>query len=173
MKSKSFNKESNMKRVFFLTLLAATVVAAQPRWRERPEPHHGMKGEAIVKRLDLKEDQEKQFHKLHADLAKSQIAAHAKIQTLRIDLRELFGNDAPEKAAIESKISEISKIHNDIKLSHIAFWFDVNKTLTAEQKQIWKNHPMMNKRGMGHFPMRGMRRGMRMMGEDDEPEEMD
>ena len=154
-----------MKKVILFTLLAATVAIAQPRRMAHPGARQGM--ERIIEHLDLKEDQQKQFHKLHSLLQKNQIATHAKIQALRIDLRELFNIDGPDKSAIESKLTEISKMQNEMKLNHTAFWFDVNKMLTADQQKIWRHVPMLDDHGPRNFKMPRMRRGHDDMEDED------
>lgn len=163
-----------MMKVVLFVLLATTVAFAQPRrmMHDRPMGQR-MMHEAVVEKLKLTDDQEKQFGKLHAELEKKQIALRSKVQTLRVELRELFNEDKPDRGKIESKIGEISKLQNEMKLNHVGLWFDVSKILTPEQQEIWKERPLGGP-GPGnsmHRPGRGMRmhgRGMGM-GMDDCP----
>lgn len=129
--------------VFLTLLLAVTIAAAQPGKRGPM----GFGKERMEERLKLTSEQEKQFDKLHSDLQKKQIAQRSKMETLRLEIRDLMREDKPDRGKIESKISDIGKAQNEMKLSHIGFWFDVNKILTSEQQSEWKER--------GFFPMHG------------------
>lgn len=121
----------------------------------------------IVEELNLTDDQQKQFGKLHDEMEKKQIDLRAKIKSLRVDVKGLFREEKPEQGKIESKINEISKLQNEMKLNHLNFWFSVNKILNADQQKIWKQHYLMMGesfgKGVHHRPM--MKKKMRMMRE--------
>lgn len=162
--------EGTMKNLLLLFLLFSTVAWAQPRRMGDGPPVRGM-----MEKLKLTYDQSQQLGKLHSELEKKQIAVRAKIQTLRVDVRDAFGDDKPDRAKIESKINEITKLQGEMKTSHLALWFDVNKILTPEQQKIWKEAPMMMQREGAPGMRRGMHRPMpheEMMGDNDpEPED--
>jgi len=130
-----------------LVLLAVSVAAAQPG------PFGGGRGFdgkgicAMEQKLDLSADQQKQFETFRSDMQKKQIDLSAKIKTLRVEIRDLYGNENPDQKAIESKMSEISRLQNEMKLNHTDFWFSVNKILTPEQKKIWMERGQMDGRG--------------------------
>jgi Spy/CpxP family protein refolding chaperone len=162
------------KLMLFLFLAVATVAWAQPR-------HQGMRGEGqkndmcgngpmmmherMIDRLKLTDDQQKQFDKIHGDFQKKQIALRSKIQTMRVDLREMLRADQPDQAAIKSQIGEISKVQTDMKLNHVDLWFAVNKILTTDQQKIWKEMPRRGQmRGRGMFGPRMRRKS----GNDDD-----
>lgn len=144
-----------MKRLMILTLLAASFSIAQPGWTDENDlaGRPAFRGPMMMKGLDLKGDQEKQVDALRSEMQKKQIDLRAKVQSLRVDMRNLTGSDSPDKGKIESKLGEISKLQNEMKLNHLDFWFSVNKILTAEQQKIWKEHGrMMGKMdGPGNF----------------------
>jgi Spy/CpxP family protein refolding chaperone len=150
-----------MKRIIFFLMVASSLVAAQPQTMD-DNPHGGGPGFGrgfMVEKLDLKPDQEKQFESLQSDLQKKQIDLRAKVQTSRIELRDLMNDDVPNKSKIESKMGDISKLQNEMKLNHLNFWFAVNKFLTPEQQKIWKNHPMKFGMEVGAKGDRGIKRG--------------
>lgn len=154
-----------MKNILLLFLLFSTVAWAQPR-----EKREGHVGGRMMEKLNLTDDQRKQVGKLHSDLQKKQIALRSKVQTLRVDVRDSFREEKPDRGKIELKLTEITKLQGEMKTNHVAFWFDVNKALTPEQQKIWKEAPMMMHRGYGE----GMRRGVqrhRMGTMDEDPEE--
>jgi Spy/CpxP family protein refolding chaperone len=156
-----YYKENYMKYVI-LVLLTASIALAQPG------PSGGGRGCdsqgmcRMEKKLDLNADQQKNFEALRSEMQKKQIDLAAKVKTLRVDLRDLFDNDAPDQNSIEAKMTEISKLQNEMKLNHTDFWFSVNKILTAEQQKVWKESHRMCQPGMdsgreGRFGMRGGR----------------
>ena len=160
-----------MKNLLVLFLLFSTVAWAQPRRMGDGPPMRGM-----METLKLTDDQRQQMGKLHSDLEKKQIAIHAKIQSLRIDVRDAFREDKPDKGKIESKINEITKLQGEMKTNHLALWFDVNKILAPEQQKIWKEAPMMMHQEEGPGMRRGMHRPMPhdgMMGDEDPESEDD
>jgi Spy/CpxP family protein refolding chaperone len=172
-----------MKKIFVLLFLFSLISFAQEERvvvREiesdddemgmpMPRGGHGM----MMKQLNLSDDQQKQFDKLHDEMEKKQIDLRAKVKSLRVDLKGLFRDDKPDQAKIESKIAEISKLQTEMKLAHIGFWFNVNKLLNAEQQKVWKRHAMMMGRekmnGMMHKPL--MKKKMRMMKEPREDDD--
>jgi Spy/CpxP family protein refolding chaperone len=121
----------------------------------------------MEEKLDLNADQQKKVEVLRSDMQKKRIDLAAKIKTLRVELKDLYNSDALDQKAIESKMTEISRLHNEMKLNHTDFWFSVNKLLTADQQKIWKEGHRMNRPGMkegregrfGHGGGRGERFG--------------
>ena len=140
-----------------------TTAWSQPEWMRGgdDEAHQPMfDGKQMFDRLNLKEEQRSQVEKLRSEMMKSQIAARAKIQTMRIDLKEQFRSEAPDRAAIEKMLGDIGTLQTDMKLHATAFWFGVYKILTPEQQKIWRQHALQ----FAEDPMRhpAFRRHMRM-----------
>ena len=166
-----------MKNLLLFLFLFSTVAWAQPRAMGDASPMRGMR---MMDRMKLTDEQRQQVGKLHSDLEKKQIAIRAKIQALRVDMRDAFRDEKPDKGKIESKMNEVTKLQGEMKSNYLAFWFDVNKMLIPEQQKIWKEAPMMMN-GMKGAGMRGGMRGrmhcrgkgMGMMGGDDSPEPED
>lgn len=134
-----------MKTLLLVFLLATPVAWGQPR-----VDHDGPRADEMGKRLTLTDPQQKQFDKLQSDLQRSRIAVRSRIQTMRLDIRDAFREEKPDRGKIESRIAEIGKLQNEMRLNRLGFWFDVNKILAPEQQAIWKKH-----RGMR--PHRGSR----------------
>lgn len=153
-----------MNRIILFLFLAASVALAQPRMMERREPAgRGDRQEKLFKKLDLKDEQLLKVKPLRSELRKEQIGLRAKIQTLRVELRDLFDVQNPDKVATESKVNEISKLQGELKLKMVTFWFDVNSILTPDQQKIWKRVPreVLRENGKGRFNGWRHRMGMR------------
>jgi Spy/CpxP family protein refolding chaperone len=147
-----------MNKVVILLVLASSVAWSQPG-HMRGHQRLGWRmerGGALVEKLKLSDDQKQQFDVIRTEFQKKQIAVRSKIQSMRLDLRELFRSEKPEKAKIDSQLSEISKLQNELKLNGVAMWFDVNKILTADQQKTWKERPIMPPPGRGGRGGRGM-----------------
>ncbi len=144
-----------MGKILAFLLVASTVLWAQPRGFGGGYEGHMFAKDRPMEKLNLTGDQQKQFDKLKSGMEKKQIDLRAKVQQMHLELRDLYTEDSPNKTAIESKMSEISKLQNDMKMNHVDFWFAVNKILTPEQQKIWKEHRM----NMGPMGMKGMREG--------------
>jgi len=152
-----------MKKLILLLFMATITAWTQPREFDDDDAPVGQMfgGGRFIEKLDLNADQQKQFDKLHTGMQKKQIDLRSKIQTLRLDLRELFNEDSPNKSNIESKMNEISKLQTEAKLSHLDLWFEVNKILKPDQQKLWKEHRMMMGSRAGRQGNGGMRDEMR------------
>ncbi len=153
-----------MKKLFLLLFMATIVAWAQPReFDDEDDAPVGQMfgGGRFIEKLDLTADQQKQFDKIRTDMQKKQIDLRSKIQMLRLDLKDLFNEDSPNKSNIASKINEISKLQTEAKLSHLDLWFEVNKILKPDQQKIWKEHRMMIGSRVGRQGRGGMQDEMR------------
>ncbi len=149
------------KKVFAIIpvlVVALTTTLAQPpggppqRMKDRPGQEEG-----FIKKLNLNESQELQMAKLRLELMKKQTQLHSKIQTLRLDTKELFLAEKVDKSAIEKNIKGVSDAEEQIKLNFLDHWFVVNGILTADQQKIWRKAPM-------EFEKQMRERGREMMG---------
>jgi Spy/CpxP family protein refolding chaperone len=130
-----------------------------------------MQRHKMMEDLNLTDEQQQQVRKIRSDAMRDQISLRAKIQTLQIDLRDLFVENKPDKSKIDAKVSEIGRLQNEMKLNRIASWFSINKLLTPEQQKIWKKAPMMLDGGPGRGGFRRPMRGnLGMMGQPDNDE---
>ena len=123
-------------------------------------PENGFGRKRFMEQLKLTDAQKKDFDNLHVDMQKQLVAQRAKIATARIDLRQLFKSDTPDRSAIEKKMSEIADLGVQSRMIRVNTWFAVNKILTPDQQKIWKKAlaaaPEMARRAFrfhGHGPM--------------------
>ena len=105
----------------------------------------------IIGKLNLTEGQKKDVEKIGVDMAKQLVDQRANLATARIDLRQLFKADNPDKSAIEKKINEMADIGVQLHMIKINSWFAINKLLTTDQQKIWKkaleNAPALRRHG--------------------------
>jgi len=90
-------------------------------------------------KLNLTDEQKKDVEKIHFDAEKQTIAQKAKEETARVELRQLLKADAPDKSAIEKKITNIADLEVQMHMIKINSWFAINKLLTPDQQKAWKN----------------------------------
>ena len=89
-------------------------------------------------KLNLTDEQKKDVEKIHFDAEKQTIAQKAKEETARVELQQLLKADAPDKSAIEKKISDIADLTVQMHMIKIDSWFAINKLLTSDQQKTWK-----------------------------------
>lgn len=151
-----------MKRLTVIMVAVFMVFSVQ--LFSKPDNAYGL--HKIIGKLNLTEAQKKDVEKIGSDVAKQLVAQKANLATARIDLRQLFKADNPDKSAIEKKINEMSDINVQLRMIKINSWFAINKLLTPDQQKIWKKaladrhsfrrHGMMKHRAMEHGMMNRM-----------------
>ena len=102
----------------------------------------------LLGRLKLTDQQKKQIEQMRFDMQKQVVGVRAKMQTARIDLRQLLAADSPDKAAIEAKMGEISQSALQVHSIRLNQWFEVNKLLNPDQQKLWKGvlkHPLRDR----------------------------
>ncbi len=102
------------------------------------QPAEGKGSRKFIAQLKLTEEQKKDFDKIHVDMEKQEIAQKAKNETARVELRQLFKADTPDKSTIEKKLSEIANLEVQMHIIKIDSWFAINALLTPEQQKTWK-----------------------------------
>ncbi len=129
-----------------------------PRMGGRMERH-----EAMMQKLDLSDEQQKQMDKLRLDLEKKMQQVRSKIGEARLDLRSAFAADKPDRAAIEKTLKSISELQYQEKMNWTDHWFAVYGLLNPKQQEVWKKfaerppagQPRGNMRGPGRWQDRG------------------
>ncbi len=142
---------------------------AQEKAKNEPAQFPGKRG--MMGKMNLTEEQQKKMQNLRIELEKKQIANRAKLQTAKVEMRQILNGDKLDKAALEKKLTEISKLEIEQKMTFINHWEQVNQMLTPEQQAIWKNRLKMfdapgKQKMMKRFmhDRRGDRPGMRSPG---------
>jgi Spy/CpxP family protein refolding chaperone len=102
------------------------------------QPAEGKGYQKVIAKLNLTEEQKKSVDNIRLDMEKQEITQKAKNETARVELRQLFKADNPDKSAIEKKVNEIADIEVQMHMIKINSWFDINKLLTQEQQKTWK-----------------------------------
>lgn len=124
-----------MKRKSIMLIITLFVISAFIYAQNAPKgPNWGIMG-----KLNLTDEQKTKVESFRLEFQKKQIAVRSKIQTARIELQQILSSDKLDKAAIEKKLNEISKLEVEQKMNFINHWEQVNQILTPEQKNIWKN----------------------------------
>jgi Spy/CpxP family protein refolding chaperone len=166
--------EASMKRILafmlasMLLLGTGSALAQPPTDEDMPQ---APRAKPLIGRLNLNDQQKKQVEQLRFDMQKQLIGVRGKLQTARLELRELLSADNPDKAAIEKKMNEIAQIRVQKESVRLDHWFQVNKLLTPEQEKVWKEvlkHPFRAKArawmGQRMRDGRGPRGGQSFMG---------
>lgn len=123
---------------FTLPVLVAAFVGSSVFAQDMPmrDPEGGMFRGQMLERLKLSDDQHNQIEKLRTEFQKQQIGQRAKVQTARVELRQLMRADNPDKAAIEKKINEVSQLGAQLQVTRVNRLLAVRKILTPEQQKM-------------------------------------
>ena len=111
---------------------------------EDEDPPEALDPQLPIAQLKLNDQQKKQVEQIRFEMQKQMVGVRAKMQTARLEMRQLLNADSPDKAAIEKKMSEVAQIGVQIHSLRLNNWFEVNKILTPEQQKVWKGvleHP--------------------------------
>lgn len=123
-----------MKRLVVLMAAAVMILGTQLYG----QPNEAKQIKRFMEKLNLTDEQKKDVEKIHFDAEKQTIAQKAKVETAGIELRQLLKADAPDKSAIEKKISDIADLRVQMHITKINSWFAINKLLTPDQQKTWK-----------------------------------
>lgn len=104
---------------------------------------HGKYLEKMAKELGLTPEQKTQVEKVHSDSKAAKEGYEKQEDDLRKELHSLLAADNLDKAAIRSKMEEISKLKVDSKMLWIDDRIKINGILTPEQRT--KHKEMMKK----------------------------
>ena len=138
-----------MKRLLAFMLASILLVSAQLVFAQAPEDEDDPTGlfeqKPMLGRLKLNDQQKKQVEQMWFDMQKQMVGVRARRQTAMLELRQLLSAENPDKAAIEKKMNEGAQIGVQAATMRLNQWFEVNKILTADQQQVWKEmlkHPL-------------------------------
>ena len=161
-----------MNRRFAAVLLVAAIAsgiaisqpgpATAPR-PDSPNPPHGAQREAIMKDLNLSEQQRAQMEKLRTPFLKAQEQLQSNTGLNRLDLRDLLNAEKLDRSAIEKNMKATTDLQYQLKVHSLDHMLAVREILTPEQQKIWKKHMarmadewqgrgMEGRQGMGRGP---------------------
>jgi len=103
-----------------------------------------LKDPAIREKLGITAEQIGAIRKQESDFRKAQIRDRADLAVKRVDLRDLLEADKPDRAAIDSKLQEISTARLALEKSAIHYRLAMHEAITPEQRK--KLHELMSER---------------------------
>jgi len=99
---------------------------------------------AIREKLGVTTEQVAKIRQQESDFRKAEIRNRADLEVKRIDLNDLLAADKPDRAAIDSKLQEISTAQLTLEKSRIDYRLNMRDALTPAQRQ--KLRDLMNER---------------------------
>lgn len=133
-----------------VALLLAAVFGFTSLWAQPTPAAKGAPGDSRQKQqrefkpgsrldnLNLTDKQKDEMQKLRSTFEKKNIAERAKIDALRVDLREAVMTENPDKGTIEKLVQNIADLEAQQKLARIEHLFEVRAILTPEQQKQFK-----------------------------------
>jgi len=105
---------------------------------------HLLNDPAIREKLGITAEQVGAIRKQESDFRKAEIRDRADLEVKRVDLKDLLEADKPDRAAIDSKLQEISNARLALEKSAIHYRLAMREAITPEQRQ--KLHELMSER---------------------------
>ncbi|MGC2330163.1 MAG: periplasmic heavy metal sensor [Candidatus Acidiferrales bacterium] len=124
----------------------------------------------IRKQVGITDDQFAKMRQQESDFRKTEIRDRADLQVKRIDLRDLLSADKPDRAAIDSKLQEISAAQLALEKAAVDYRLDMRDAITPAQRdklrQLMKDRWQRGGSGPGRpgGPQAMGRRGQRGRG---------
>ncbi len=103
-----------------------------------------LKDPVIREKLGITAEQIGAIRKQESDFRKAEIRDRADLEVKRVDLKDLMEADKPDRAAIDSKLQEISNARLALEKSAIHYRLAMREAITPEQRQ--KLHELMSER---------------------------
>lgn len=124
-------------RQSLIAILAALSIATGIAYAQPDDDDFPRRG-PMHERLNLTDAQESQMQKIRLDLQRKQMPLKAKIAALRLDVKEQYMSDKPDRKAIERALKNITDTQLEMKSNMTDHWFAVNNILTPDQQKVWK-----------------------------------
>jgi len=99
---------------------------------------------AIREKLGITAEQVGAIRKQESDFRKTEIRDRADLAVKRVDLRDLLEAEKPDRAAVDSKLQEISTARLALEKSAIHYHLAMREAITPEQRQ--ELHQLMSER---------------------------
>ena len=155
-------------------VFASTALFAQGEEEFKPvhNPHlqgqkrHMMRGpgKALMRRLDLNEEQAKKVEELQKTKMKKAVRVRAEMAVKQAEMRLLWLDEKPDKTKLMAKNSEIQKIKGSLEEANIDFRLAVNEILTPDQRAAFAHFCNQRQGRQGRKGrMAGMKGRMRKM----------
>lgn len=93
----------------------------------------------IREKLGITDDQAAKMRQQFSAFRISEVRSRADVQVKRIELRDLLTADNPDRAAIDSKLEEISAVRLAAAKARVDFALSMKDALTPEQRQKLKD----------------------------------
>ncbi|MEG8945885.1 Spy/CpxP family protein refolding chaperone [Rosettibacter firmus] len=102
--------------------------------------HKGLMRERLINKLNLTDEQKKQFSNLQNEHQKKMIDLRAQIQKNRLDIKNMMLQNKIDEKKLLDLVQANNKLLSDIRTASINHWLAVYKILNDEQKEIWAKH---------------------------------
>ena len=99
-----------------------------------------MKKGSGIEKLNLTEDQKTKFDEIRFAHQEKAIDLKSQLRKNQLEIKKIFASNEINESDVISLTGKNNNIKADLKNSNVKMWFDVNKILNDDQKQIWKNN---------------------------------
>ncbi len=93
-----------------------------------------------IEKLNLTEGQETKFDEIKFAHQEKVIDSNAQLRKNQLELKKIFASNGINEPDVMKLTEKSNNIRAELNKSKVKMWFDVNKILNDDQKQIWKDH---------------------------------
>lgn len=94
----------------------------------------------LFEKLNLTDEQKKQFNDLKSEFQKKMIDMRAQLQKNRLDIKNMMLQNKIDEKKLLDLIQANNKILSEMRIASINHWLAVYKILNNEQKELWAKH---------------------------------
>jgi len=102
--------------------------------------HKRMMQDRFFDKLNLSDEQKKQFNDLRSEHQKKMIDLRAQLQKNRVDIKNMMMQNKIDEKKLLDLVQANNKILSEMRIASINHWLAVYKILNDEQKELWAKH---------------------------------
>ncbi|MDH7604498.1 MAG: Spy/CpxP family protein refolding chaperone [Melioribacter sp.] len=99
--------------------------------------HKRMMRDRLFDKLNLSDEQKKQFNNLMSEHQKKMVDLRAQLQKNRIDIKNMMLQNKIDEKKLLDLVQANNKILSEMRIASINHWLSVYKILNDEQKELW------------------------------------
>ncbi|MEJ5350524.1 MAG: Spy/CpxP family protein refolding chaperone [Melioribacteraceae bacterium] len=102
--------------------------------------HKRIMRDKLFEKLNLTDEQKKQFNDLQNEFQKKMIDMRAQLHKNRLDIKNMMLQNKIDEKKLLDLVQANNKILSEMRIASINHWLAVYKILNNEQKELWAKH---------------------------------
>ncbi len=102
--------------------------------------HKRIMRDRLFDKLNLSDEQKKQYNSLMSEHQKKMIDLRAQLQKNRLDIKDIMLQNKIDEKKLLDLVQANNKILSEMRIASINNWLAIYKILNDEQKELWAKH---------------------------------